>query len=1031
MRVLTACACIIFLSAFAWSDDDFVNFESVPVTPIDISPDGNRLAVCHLPANRLLIFDLTAGVPEQVASIPVGLDPVSVRWRNNSEAWVVCQISDAINIVDVDAGHVRAVVPVEDMPTDVEFAGDPVRAYVTCAGPHSMLVFDPDNPMTPIDRVAFTDDGPWQMRKLDGGNSLVIMFFFSSKFTIVGGDTEDPVQRPFPPQIVDDPAGPYEGQNPPPQLGPPVDRFGQGEPLEDSNPDLPPWPRSSLILTGGPVGLNNDWQDGQFMPWAEYIYGAKAHESGRIPGWNRRNDNLAIVDTDTLAVEYVSHLLDFPTAIAVSPTTDRILVTGMISHPYVRFEPNSRGNFVEWFSVFWEQGVGIPTQNKTHKLNPHILRADRVVEPALREMSLSDPRGAVWHPEGNRYFMTGMGSDNLLMFTPDGSRLFGEGTQPISVGRGPTGIVFDEARDQLYVLNRFEGSLSVVSATLSQEQEVARIPFFDPTPEVIQRGRVHFYNTIMTSGNGTVSCASCHLDTRSDRIGWNLGNPLGEMEPLPAVHNPGGGIPGLADELEDFHPVKGVMITQPLTDIIGKEPFHWRGDRADIEAFNETFVELLARDSVLTDEEMADMKGFLASLHYPPNPYRNDDNSLPTNLPLPGLRATGVFADAGTPLPNGNAERGLELFRTALPRDEQMQQVSCITCHTLPTGAGTNAVLVNGVWEPIPPGPTGESFLALVSNTGASQKTFKVPQLRNIPDKLGFDLDVPLARAGFGFMHDGSVDTLPRLLSEGHFSVARSIQDVADLAAFLLAFTGSGFEHHEGEPPGEESLDAHAAVGMQTIIQSSSVSPSLLFLLDLANDGEIALVAHWVQEGANRGAAYSGNNTFQTDQRTVVASLSSLIADASPERPVLFTAVPVGSEIRVGVDHTRNGIYSWDAQRDLFPNTLGVQNPFDPDNPDVLGDGRVFGPDGIPDGDNDFSGNGVPNWLEFENGNNPVGPLGDISGTGQATAVDVQLAINGALGVDVSPRSADVNYDGVVNALDVQLVVNDALGLLS
>jgi len=53
----------------------------------------------------------------------------------------------------------------------------------------------------------------------------------------------------------------------------------------------------------------------------------------------------------------------------------------------------------------------------------------------------------------------------------------------------------------------------------------------------------------------------------------------------------------------------------------------------------------------------------------------------------------------------------------------------------------------------------------------------------------------------------------------------------------------------------------------------------------------------------------------------------------------------------------------------------------------------------------------------------------DLDGDGTVNAVDVQLVINGALGLDIGDVIADVNGDGDVNAVDVQLVINAALGL--
>ena len=64
-------------------------------------------------------------------------------------------------------------------------------------------------------------------------------------------------------------------------------------------------------------------------------------------------------------------------------------------------------------------------------------------------------------------------------------------------------------------------------------------------------------------------------------------------------------------------------------------------------------------------------------------------------------------------------------------------------------------------------------------------------------------------------------------------------------------------------------------------------------------------------------------------------------------------------------------------------------------------------------------------------GAGPIDPgePGDIDGDGEVNAVDVQLVINAALGIDIGELDADINGDGQVNAVDVQLVINAALGI--
>jgi len=53
----------------------------------------------------------------------------------------------------------------------------------------------------------------------------------------------------------------------------------------------------------------------------------------------------------------------------------------------------------------------------------------------------------------------------------------------------------------------------------------------------------------------------------------------------------------------------------------------------------------------------------------------------------------------------------------------------------------------------------------------------------------------------------------------------------------------------------------------------------------------------------------------------------------------------------------------------------------------------------------------------------------DINRDGRVSAVDVQLAINGALAYGAGSPKADVDLNGSINAVDVQLVINAALAL--
>src|SRR5580658_6993451 len=99
----------------------FVEFESGHVRPLAMSPDGKTLFAVNTPNGTLEIFDLTTGTPLFVTRVPVGLEPVAVAARTNSEVWVVNQLSDSVSIVDVSTHppHVERTLLVGDEPSDI------------------------------------------------------------------------------------------------------------------------------------------------------------------------------------------------------------------------------------------------------------------------------------------------------------------------------------------------------------------------------------------------------------------------------------------------------------------------------------------------------------------------------------------------------------------------------------------------------------------------------------------------------------------------------------------------------------------------------------------------------------------------------------------------------------------------------------------------------------------------------------------------------------------------------------------------
>src|SRR5690606_20346847 len=110
--------------------------------------------------------------------------------------------------------------------------------------------------------------------------------------------------------------------------------------------------------------------------------------------------------------------------------------------------------------------------------------AQRSVPPQDRVKSVGDPRGIVWNAAGTKAYVSGMGSNNVVVLGANGTRAGLDDTIPVQ--EGPTGLALDEGRNALYVLNRFDGSISVVDLDTEAESTVVR--FYDPTPAVIKTG---------------------------------------------------------------------------------------------------------------------------------------------------------------------------------------------------------------------------------------------------------------------------------------------------------------------------------------------------------------------------------------------------------------------------------------------------------------------------------------------------------------------------------------------------------------
>jgi len=798
--VVVSWGAALSVAAFA-AAQNFVHFESPHVHPIELTPDGARVVAVNTVDSRLEVFEVLASAPylRHAGSIAVGVEPVSVRARSNSEVWVVNHISDSISVVDLGSMSVAATVLTGDEPCDVVFAGKAGRAFVTSSQLNRIEVYNPSNLAAAPALVPIAGEDPRALAT-DGTTVYAAIFECGNDTTVI------PEAR-----VSTASMNPYPGDpNPPPNTA-----GGFSPPL---TPGLPAAPRAGLIVRKDAAGV---WRDVNNAAWTAAVT------------WNLTSNDVAAINANTLATSYAKGFMTTPMGLGMSPD-GKVVAVGTEAKNEVRFESNLKSRFVRSeIAVLTPPGAAAGARAD---LNPHLGGyAQSSVPMVERALSVGDPRGVAVSASGARAYVAGLGSSNLVAVSmADFSRL-----ATCAVGEGPTGVALDAARGRILTLNRFGASVSVVEeATMTHLGEVA---FHDPTPQFVRNGRPLLFDTHATSGLGQVSCASCHIDARMDQLSWDLGEPSGTVKAFNELCNLG--LPAQLGTCGNWHPLKGPMATQTLVGLEGQAPFHWRGDRNDFGQFDHTATALLGADSDFTPSEMNRMEAYVNSISFPPNPNRNLDGSLKTSL-------------AG-----GNPVTGQQLFNTG-----NLDFVQCVTCHTMPTGGTTSIISANLLAEP---------------------QSMKVPHLRNMYEKTGFDSLTSATNArGFGFTHDGAVPTLFDFFKLSVFNFAAGAagdQQRRDVSAFMLSFdTGT-----------------HASVGAQATMGGSAPNGAARRdqLVSIAGAGSSTLVARARVGGAERSWLYQ-SGVFQADVTGETATLAALDALAAAGSPVTYTLVPNGTGAR-------------------------------------------------------------------------------------------------------------------------------------
>jgi len=473
-RVLVLTVFLVLIPALVHADKQF---ESPQVHSLQLSPDGTKLFALNTPDHRLVVFDLTQGsTPVVFAEIQVGIEPVTVRARDDSTVWVVNHISDSINIIDLNTLNITRTLIVGDEPTDVVFAGD--KAFVVVSQLDLIRVYDTTNLDAAPVEIPLDASDPFALAVSPDSSKVYVTVLDSQNETTV-----------VPEATVDSTMG----------LPPPF-------PPMDTTLATPPV--VSLIVKHD--GTN--WVDEISRSWDPWL-----------PFTLLDNDVIEIDAATATVAQSFRRVGTVLTNIAVNPATGRLYVSNTESFNEIRFEPNLKAQFTQARVTTIDPGTA--TVTPVH-LNGHINYGVPAGDPVERNLSLGFPMGIAVNSTGDTVYVAAMGTDKVGVLDADGNLL-----RRIDVGSGPMGISLDEPRNRLYVLNRHFGTVSVVD--LSDDSSFEVDLGFDPTPITTQVGRILFYNTINSSAHGDISCNSCHVFANMDGLAWDLGDPTGQMIPPP------------------------------------------------------------------------------------------------------------------------------------------------------------------------------------------------------------------------------------------------------------------------------------------------------------------------------------------------------------------------------------------------------------------------------------------------------------------------------------------------------------------
>ncbi len=847
-------------SAYSVTHDDersYYSFETFQTCAMDLSPAGKGLAVANTPNNTLDLFSiLESGELSLVATVKVGLEPSCVKWRSNTEIWVVNHISDSISIVNVsNIGTPRVVrtLKVGDMPYSVAFGAGGKYAFVPTkrrdimqktyndfTGGLDVWVFDTQQLDTglPVKILNYFAEGGVEIAANSTGDMLYTMPLHSGNMTtiapakVVDGDLPEPTTN-----VYGDPAPPVGLVAKADELG--VWRDGAGR-------DISQYVKLKLtdndvctIDATGATPVAGSCVNGV----GTILYGAAVAPDGTVYVSNTDADNIRRFEgTGAFGGSTISgrHHLNYITVI----------------HPNGDLTKNWVNNHLNL-----DAGQFSDTDRQTSLA-------------LLTDLVLSD--------DGSTLYAAAFGSSKIGIFDTNelknGTFVPDPSKHIVVSGGGPTSLVYDGPRNRLYALTRFNNS--VVTVDLTSKQEIASTPMYDPEPSYIVDGRRFLYDASFTSGPGNVACGSCHVFGGTDELSWDLGNPDAAIAPnlnIFVFQDPSVDV--------DFHPMKVPMFTSTLKGMRHHGPMHWRGDKngaaagadpldekAAFKQFIGAFEGVNARSGPISDAEMDMFADFALDLVLEPNYYRPVDGVLSPQQE----RGRNIYFNVPVEVDNGFA---------------------CNDCHTMDPSLGF----------------FGTSGLSTTRSRRPDSPALKIAQIALVPDKISAPETIPFPDPegknyrGYYLNHEGSTYTLFAFLRSPLFRFPNGDDDRKDLMSFLMAAPRS-MENTVGQQVilGVDNLKDPVVRAFLSTLEARAKETSPVSVCDLTVSGVI--------NNEPRGFVMLSNGKYLSDRLSEgqYTKLELLKLANTPGQQLTFLCVPPGSGVRIGIDNDEDGVFDRD-----------------------------------------------------------------------------------------------------------------------